>query len=244
MNCFFERPLTVNSHDCDLNGVLSPSGTLRYLQEIANLHTENAGCGYDRLIADGRAFVLSRVAVDVHRPIRAYEKVIARTWPCESRGVTFFRSTQLLANGEPAAELTSIWALLHIADKSIVRVKDADYGLIEGEALELSAPLKFRIPQELPLAEAGRYKVGYSVCDRNMHMNNTRYPDMLCDFIPPLVGQRLSELSISFLAESHLGEELQVFAARDGGSGAYYFRTVRQSDGKTGVEARMTFLPL
>lgn len=244
MNCFFERPLIINSHDCDLNGALSASGVMKYLQEVANLHTENAGCGYDRLFADGRAFVLSRVAVVMHRPIRAYERLTARTWPCVSKGVTFQRSTQLLADGQPAAELVSIWALLNIADKSIVRVRDADYGLIEGEMLELSAPLKFRIPPALPLSEVGRFKVGYSVCDRNMHMNNTRYPDMLCDFIPSLVGRRISELSISYHNESHLGEELQVFSAIEPESGAYFFRTVRRSDEKIGVEARMLFVEL
>ena len=245
MNCFFERPMTVNSHDCDYNGVLRPSGVLRCLQEIANYHVENAGCGYEKLASNGQAFVLSRVAVVMHRPILPYTELRARTWPCESKGVTFVRSSQLLMGGEPAAELTSIWALLNIADKSIVRVKDADFGLIEGTPLEISAPLKFRIPGELMLGEAGRFKVGYSVCDQNMHMNNTRYPDMLCDFLPlSLVGKRLSEMSISYLAESHLGEELTVYMAEDPETGAYFFRTVRQSDGKTGIEARLAFADL
>ena len=72
MSYFFEKEFTVNSHDCGVNNVLTPTGLLRCLQETANAHAENAGFGYDACLEKGRAFVLSRVAVTMYEPPQAH----------------------------------------------------------------------------------------------------------------------------------------------------------------------------
>lgn len=241
---YFERTYDVNSHDCDYNNVLRPSGVLRYLQETANLHIEAVNYGYDFCKSMGKAFVLSRVAVDLTEPIYAYEKIVGRTWACACRGVSFNRCSCLLKEGRMAAKLSSVWALVDFEHKSLVRVADSGLVLPEGEPLSLCAPLKFRIPQTLSLEKVGTYKVGYSVCDRNMHMNNTRYPDMLCDFLPSLERKRLAELSLSYLKEGHIGKEMTIYAAKEEESGAWFFRTLLAPDGQTGIEARILFTDL
>ncbi|MBQ9130369.1 MAG: hypothetical protein IJX59_06360, partial [Clostridia bacterium] len=68
-NYSFAWDYQINSHDCDLNNHITPSGLLRYLQETANLHVEQLGKGYDVLKQEGHAFILSRVAVSLHRPL-------------------------------------------------------------------------------------------------------------------------------------------------------------------------------
>ncbi len=237
----FSASYIINSHDCDCNNELRPSGTLRYLQETANLHIESAGFGYDRCIAKGQAFVLSRLAVSILKPLHAYDEITGQTWACESKGVSFNRCSRLLKDGEPVAVLSSVWAYIDFESKALIKVADSGLELKYAEPIEVSAPLKFRIPRDLPLEEVGKFTVGYSVCDRNMHMNNTRYPDMLCDFIPGVEKMRLKELSLSYLAEGHLGETLTVYKAVNPTDGSYIFRTIRDSDGKIGIEGRLLF---
>ena len=67
-------------------------------------------------------------------------------------------------------------------------------------------------------------------------MNNTVYPDMLCDFIPSMKGKMVVRCSINYLNEAPLGETFKVYRAEDDGS--YYFRTVRH-DGSVGIEAEI-----
>lgn len=239
----FRSEYRINSHDCDLNNHIRPSGLLKYLQETANLHIENAGKGYDYLQKEGRAFILSRVAVTLQEPLYAYDRIASATTPTESKGASFNRFTTLEKGGKQVAVLSSLWALVDIQNKSLVRVNDAHLDLPTGNALECTAPLKFRIPKETALSFCGVITAHYSLCDRNRHMNNTTYPDALCNLLPDLTGKRIKELSICYQNELPLGASADVFLGKEE-DGVYYFRTVRQEDGKIGVEARMVFAEL
>lgn len=244
-NYSFAWDYQINSHDCDLNNHITPSGLLRYLQETANLHVEQLGKGYDVLKQEGQAFILSRVAVSLHRPLYAYERLQGHTTPEDSKGVSFFRTITLQKGEERVATLTSLWALVNVKDRSLVRVSDADLNMPTGKGAEHEAPLKFRIPADLPLKELGSFRADYSLCDRNRHMNNTTYPNVLCNLLengenaPFLEGKRISKLSVAYLSEMPYGAKATVYGANDE-QGVFYFRTVRE-DGKTGVEARMVF---
>jgi acyl-CoA thioesterase FadM len=242
-NYSFRTDFRINSHSCDLNNHIRPSGLLQYLQETANLHIESSGKGYDVLKKEGRAFILSRVAVTLNEPLYAYERVTGATTPTESRGASFNRFTTLEKGGRQIAVLSSLWALVNVEDKSLIRVNDSHLDLPIGETLSLDAPLKFRIPADLSLKPLGTIKANYSLCDRNRHMNNTTYPDELCNLLPDLDGKRIKDLSICYQNEMPLGEEAEVLSGRDA-EGVCFFRTLRKSDGKVGVEARMVFADL
>ena len=71
--------------------------------------------------------------------------------------------------------------------------------------------------------------------DLNMHMNNTNYPDMLCDYIPGMENRRVLSFTVNYIHEARLGEELSVlYAERDG---VQYLRSLR-ADGSLNAEAR------
>lgn len=73
--------------------------------------------------------------------------------------------------------------------------------------------------------------------------NNTRYPDVICDFLPPeaMEGKALSALSVSYMKEAPLGDVLQISRAPvpDTG-GSYLFKAVR-GDGEICFEAQISF---
>ena len=118
LNCAFETELKINSHDCDYNGVLRPSGYMRYLQECANLQVESGGFGYDDCLKKNCAFILSRVSLSVHQPLFPGDRVLCRTAPCQSKGVTFYRNSELYKNGRPVAELLPVGRLYRFQTKN------------------------------------------------------------------------------------------------------------------------------
>lgn len=238
LNYAFETELKINSHDCDYNGVLRPSGYMRYLQECANLQVESGGFGYDDCLKKNCAFILSRVSLSVYQPLFPGDRVLCRTAPCQSKGVTFYRNSELYKNGRPVAELSSIWALVQISDKKLLTVEEAGLPFPTVPFQETDVPLRFRIPKDLAFRDFGSFYVGYSVCDRNRHMNNTRYPDLFCDKLP-LEGKRLRELSVSYRTEAPLGETLSLFAAEE--AGTWFLRCFRCSDGQLCAEGRLVF---
>jgi len=231
----------VNSHDTDVNGIVSASAMLRYFQETANLQLHSLGPSNEQLRENGMAFILSKFSMSIYKPLHAYENITVETWACESKGVSFLRCGRILRGDMIIAEMISVWALLNLESKTFCRVTDVEFNFDTEDMLELDLPPRLTIPKELELTLAGERTIVYSDLDINRHMNNTLYPDMLCDFIPNMEGTRVIGISGNFISEAALGNTVKVYAAES--DGAIYFRTVRE-DGKTGIEAEMILEPI
>ena len=223
---------TVDVHDLDFNGIAKTSSIMRYIQSAAQSQLTDNGMSYDELREMNRAFILSRVKLEIAKPLRAYAPITAISYPCESRGYSFLRCYELSCDGETVARAISVWALINTESRALVRVSDFELGLPTLPPLDL-AMRALKLPSDL--ADVGGYGVHYGDVDQNMHMNNTNYPDMYSNFLP-LDGKMIGSISINYSAEAKLGEKLRV--QRTVADGTYYFRTLR-SDGKVNSEAEI-----
>lgn len=224
----------VNANDEDVNRIVSISGLLRYMQDAANFQMEGEGPSYAELFSSGLAFVLSRFQLSSYSPIYAHDEICVQTWACESKGVQHNRCYRIMKDNAIAAEAVSVWALLDINTKRLKRVGDIELNYSQDKMLELDIPQRIKIPSEAQLSLRGEYLVSYADIDLNGHMNNTKYPDMLCGFLPDMIGQRVISMSINFLKEAPLGESIKIYSGEY--DGIYYFQTIRQ-DGTINVEA-------
>ena len=226
----------VTPHDIDINDLLSASGALRYMQDAAYFQMFYNPPSMAELRRDGKIFLLSRVSMSIYAPIRVGEELVSESWACESRGVSFLRCCRLLRGEETVAELSSIWALKDAVDGRLLRIEDYPQSYENHPPLTLDAPSRIRIPRDASQKLVGEYTVRYNDCDINMHINNTKYPDILCGFVPNMLGKRVAKISISYCHEAPLGENIKVYIARGEEDDSYYFRTVRE-DGQVNVEA-------
>jgi acyl-CoA thioesterase FadM len=232
----------VDTHDTDMNGVIATSSVMRYMQETANLQHEVYGPTLDEVRESGKAFILSRAALDVYEPLYPQDRVTVTTWLTEAKGFGFFRNAVVTKNGEKVAAMTSFWGVIDIASRRPLKVEEVALGFTtEDEALETTAPARFRMPREIPLEKVGERTVYYSDCDQNVHMNNTNYPRVFCDFLPDMTGKRIKEFSINYLNEARLGVTFAVFRAEV--DGAWFFRT-ELPDGRIGSEGRLVLADL
>ena len=85
---------------------------------------------------------------------------------------------------ELIAAADTTWALVDLNNKQLRRVDSLDLGFEHEAPIDIGIPPRFRVPKTEELQLIGERKIVYSDLDYNMHMNNTRYPDMLCDFLP------------------------------------------------------------
>lgn len=222
----------IDVHDVDFNGVAKASSIMKYMQSAAQSQLTDSGMSYDNLYRKNRAFILSRMKLEILRPLRAYDKITALTYPCESRGFSFPRCYALECDGEIVARAISLWALIDTQTRSLVRVNDFDLGLptLPQNGLILGA---MKLPSEI--VDVGGYGVHYGDVDQNRHMNNTKYADMYANFLP-IYGKMIRSISINFANEAAIGEKLRVLRAEQ--NGIFYFRTMR-SDGKVNSEAQI-----
>lgn len=230
----FRTDLIADIHDVDHNGIARTSSLMRYIQSAAQTQLTLNGMSYDQLKDMNRAFILSRMKMEFIEPVRAYEKLTAVTYPCDSRGYSFLRCYALERGGRTIGRAVSVWALIDTQTRSLVKVNDFELGLETHEPHNLALS-RFSMPASL--RKVGTYTVNYGDLDQNCHMNNTRYPDMYSNFLP-LDGKRIRTISINYQNEAPRGERLKVERA-DGADGyTFYFRTLRE-DGKVNTEAEI-----
>ena len=221
----FRYELSVDVHDVDFNGIARASALMKYIQSAAQSQLTEIGLSYDELREKKRAFILSRIKMEFTEPVRAYDRLTAISYPCESRGFSFLRCYALERNGVAIGRAASIWALIDTESRALVPVRSFDLPLELMPHNEMSLD---HIVMPKSITEVGKFYVGYAETDQNRHMNNTRYPDMYASFLP-MDGRRVRSMSIQYVNEAPMGERLKIERAYE--DGIYYFRTTRE-DGK------------
>ena len=227
----------VSTHDIDVNGNAKPSAILRYLQEAANKNFADMGPSYNELIDNNLSFVVSRAAINILSPLKELEEISVHTWASQNSGVIFPRSYLIKSGERIVVEALMNWALINTKEKRFVKGSEFDVSVYgTDEPLDIST--RFKIPKDLPLNFVGEKQVMYSDIDKNRHMNNTVYPNVLFNFIPNVQKLFMSELLINFVSEAPFGTTLKIFMSdaekvEDGLN--YYFRTM--IDDKTNIEA-------
>lgn len=241
---YYTEHFEVSSHDIDKYDVARPACVLRFMQEAANHQMRDKKPSYMDLFREGKAFLLSRIAVKTHKPLRSYDKIDVITWPVESKGATFNRCYRIERAGELIAEGQAIWALVDVHTHKLYRVTDVDLSNYEHGPLVPVDGIRFQLPDDLP--QVGSHVVAYHETDVNGHLNNTVYPDLLLDHLPVHDERTIADFSIHFRAEAKLGETLSIFRSDpvDTSEGQrLFFRTAR-ADGSANIDAQVTLRKL
>ena len=137
---------------------------------------------------------------------------------------------------ELICEANSVWALLDTREKRLVRSNEITLNYSIDKPIDLENPVKFRIPQELPLSLVGEYTIRYYDTDVNWHMNNTNYPNMLLNALPNPENKLIKSFAISYLNEAKVGDYLKLYLGKT--DGKYYMRSIHE-DGRINVEAEI-----
>lgn len=235
----FTKSYVTRWHDTDAERRVRITQMLVYMQETSNAHLEDCGISLDRLRDEKHlAFILSKIRMKIYAPLYAFENIEVQTWTCKGHGFSIPRFYRILRDGELIADADTVWALVDVDTKRIVS-EDALSGIYDFEnenTVPLDLPLRFKLPKDKSVSSIGMRRIVYSDLDYNRHMNNTKYPDMLCDFIPATDVGRIRGVFLSYLGEAAFGDTLDVrhlFSEK-----THYFRTVNQ-DGKVCLEAEL-----
>ena len=208
----------IASYDVDSADRIRLSAVLRYQQEAGEQHLIPAGLGWRDLSSHGIAFVASRWHAAIHRLPRLEEEVTLTTWHRDRKGPRFFRCYEWRdAAGNLLIEGVMQFALVSVTDHRLLR---------GDEFMEL-APLPDAArgvgcadPGRFVLRDAtaaGNYEVCWSDIDRNGHMNNTRYADLMWDFLPSVWQDRNpADVELYFAGESRQGDLLSLSVSMEG----------------------------
>lgn len=233
----FKMNYTTRWHDTDANRTVRPTQILVFMQETSNYHVKALGTDLDKLRDEqGLAFILSKIRLALYKPLYAFEEITVETWTVESRGFSFNRFFRIMRGDEVIAAADTTWALVSLKDETLCRVDAYDFKFEHDEPIDIGLPTRFRVPKTEMLELVGERRMVYSDLDYNMHMNNTRYADMLCDFMPYELIPNIKGISLSYLHEATFGHTLKIFCL--GEEERFDFRTIDE-DGTVCLEAQI-----
>ena len=233
----FSLNYTTRWHDTDANRTVRPTQILVFMQEASNHHIKALGNDLDKLRDEqGLAFLLSKIRLALYKPLYAFEDITVETWTTPSRGFSFNRFFRIKRGEEVIAAADTTWALISLKTGELCKVDSFDFKFEHEEPIDIGLPTRFRVPKQELLELIGERKIVYSDLDYNMHMNNTRYADMLCDFMPYDKIQQIKGISLSYLHEAAFGNTIKIYRTDDGQK--FDFRTVNENS-KVCLEAEI-----
>lgn len=206
----FEKTFEVLSFQIDPSGILRWSALGDLLQETAWKHADSRGFG-QKLFEANLVWVLSRLEIKVHQMPSWGDEIVVKTAGRGIHKLFALREFEVCnSKGEVIAEANSAWLLLNIKNKRPQRPNQVLPPELFEEVDDTSL-LPEKLENQGNLEHPMMTTVRASDLDMNNHVNNVSYIRWVEDyaFENDLI---FSEMSINYLAEATLGEEIEIMS--------------------------------
>jgi len=188
----------------------------------ADFHSRDRGFGFDYLFAIDRAWVLSRVSIEVLEMPKAYDKFYIETW-VESAMKYFTRRNFRVVSLDGSTVYAygrSIWAMINTKTRHPENILDVREGKImdyieTNKLCDMEDVSRVIIKNDVEKVRTiGTY---YSDLDINGHVNSVKYIEHILDLFPLSLysDKKIKRLDIAYVAEAHCGDDLNFYVAKE-----------------------------
>ena len=207
METFYKQEFTISDIHVDRFGRAKPSVLLYFVQEAAGEHCSLLD--HEHLAQKHLFWAVTRNRVQITRLPRLHEKITVQTWPMPTTRVAYPRSVVAYdANGEELFRSISLRVLMDGRTRAMILPGKSGVtvdGTLTGTELTVPHALATR-----PMENTVNRRVGYTLLDRNGHMNNTKYLEWAMDLLPGEFHREhpLKEFTVCYLSESREGDRV------------------------------------
>lgn len=181
--------------------------------EVATEHADIIGVGYEEMLKDNLAWVLSRLSIEMIRMPKAKEKYRLITWIENYNRHFSERNMEVQAeNGEVLGYVRTIWVAIDMNTRA-----PGDLSKLESLAVTVSdrpCPIskQGRMRPLVNKTREGQYQFRYSDIDFNVHVNSVKYIELILNqwSLEYHKSHTISRLEIAYLQEAHFGDNVNV----------------------------------
>ena len=207
----YEQQHIVSFSECDINGLMRPGAIIQVAQDISGQHSTALGCSNENLAKRNIFWLLARQRyIFNHYPAQG-DMLHILTWPGKTRFTMYPRYCVFSdQNGERYGAASSIWFLVDRNEGKMLT--PAVSGAMMPDTTDLIPPIP--APERIIIPDIGSIqthrRVCYSDADFNLHMNNARYMEWVCDLVEPrrFLDEYIVDFTLSYSHEASLGSEL------------------------------------
>jgi medium-chain acyl-[acyl-carrier-protein] hydrolase len=214
-------------------------GLLNLLQDTAWIHATHLGHGYESMLEEQTAWVLTRQKLVMKKWPHWGDDIELKTWIRPITSIVAIRDFEIYHAGEKIGECTTQWLILDLKTR---KPAEKVLGLTEDEFRYDAPPIvdASKIQLKNDLTKLADFQVRNSDLDLNGHVNNTRYAQWILDSVPEEKHQEylLQEYEVNFIAETKSGDAIAILGA-ELGPDKFQFQGIRGSDSKIMFAATM-----
>lgn len=234
----FEKEYRIHVYETGPDGRLNLYSLFNYMQDIASEHAIRLGFGRDDLMRDNRFWVLSRVYAEIDLWPLWEETIIIKTWPNGTDKLFALRNYEVrYPDGKHIASGTSSWLILDMTTKRVQR-PDSILSAYNPNLHKEASVIRYASKLENDCHDGQAtpsYKIKISDLDVNLHTNNVRYLNWVCDTydLEFTMNNEPHSAEINYLAESKYNEEVIIRSSSENGNNKYFSHSIsRTSDNK------------
>lgn len=231
MNEIHTKNYKLSPYDTDPFGIWKQQAIFSLMQEIANEQVAGFKISRKELVNKGAVWVVARTRLQMSKYPDIGEEIRAYTWAGKPDRICFPRYFAFEGqDGTTLGTAVSLWMAINIKTRAFMLPAELN---LDFPAADLEPPLE--MPKKLRLNKPTRQTVFrkplFSDLDVNMHMNNTRYAEWICDLFPPekFKDYVLGTLQINYIAEAKWNQMLAIDIEE-----AQNTFIIRAADAKTG----------
>lgn len=210
MKGVFKAAFNLRMSDFDCRKKLLPGAVLDIFQEVAGLHSELLGVGFEDMLKNELIWVLVKVRYKVLNEPRLHQRVLVKTWPLPPERISYRREYEICdEEGHPLILGSSEWVAVHSTRRRIMPAK-AIYNLREEE---FYTRLCFE-EKGTKIKPFETVDNGFEICPRycdidlNGHVNNTKYANFVMDALSP--ERAIKAFQIDYHKEVFAGCDLKI----------------------------------
>ncbi len=206
---FYEREYFVHYYDSDIKHRLTVSSLMKFLEDIAILHSENVNVGLQYYEEKKVAWVLYKWGIKINRYPKFKDTIKVRTRPVSLRGFQAYRYFDVLdEQGDELVTANSMWLFVNTATKRPTKINEDMY---TNYKIDINNSEKLQI-EDVPMLNKVDAKkdfyIRYSDIDTNNHVNNITYVNWAMEVLPLNIMSEyiLKELNVLYKKEIAFGK--------------------------------------
>lgn len=185
------------------------------MQDAASADAEVLGIGYQALIADRKAFLLSHLHLELQEGLPSWgDELHLITWPRGTSGIMALRDFKgFRQDGSVFLKATSGWIVINVDERRPIRPSEvlANVSTVPDLATQDAQPLRLKPFSDGVLVD--ERVVRLSDLDPHSHVNNARYADWIIDACHSVAGSTVIcplRVTIDYLREVRLGQRVAI----------------------------------
>jgi medium-chain acyl-[acyl-carrier-protein] hydrolase len=210
-----EEKFWIRTYECGVNGKIKIFSLMQYMQEIAALHAEQLGLGFERLNEMGGYWVLSNIRIEISGLPGHNDQVTLKTWPSGfSRTIATREFVGKDQNGSELFCAGSEWMVINKQTNRLKNLFKLDLSLPKTGVKALPDKLK-RLEPMNEYNQVGQVLVPRSSIDLNGHVNNTEYVRWGIDALSRTskLNENICSMQATYLSEVFEGDELDLLVS-------------------------------